>query len=237
MALSPTQSAIPAFLFVAGGKSLKRTLIGLVALAAATPAFAGTVSYDAYSVVDGSVTTNITFPVTLDVYTGQIDLWSGGKQVAAAWCVDLFDDLQHGGVYNVVEARGLPFTYETGTGPITLSHDQIGEIGGLVDQGNRFVKFGEIQEQAAVQMAIWNVAFGATFSGGPTGLAQTYVDDIVGGGWARDYNVRFLSPVEGANQTLAFAAAEPSTWAMIGLGFLGLASAAHARKRPVRYAI
>jgi hypothetical protein len=205
---------------------LKSILISLAALAAATPALAGTIDYSSFSVT-GDVL-YIDTPVYAEVNAGVFHLTTTEGSVDA-WCVDVFDDMQGSGSYKVVT-----------TNP-AFTKTQIGQIGALVDHGAAFVKAGGpdvSDEAAAIQMAIWNVAFGSTFSGGPTVLYGDYLADATNGTWSPDYAIRFLSPVGGgrSNQTLAMAAPEPSTWALLGLGFAGIAFPAFNRKRQTRYA-
>jgi hypothetical protein len=109
-----------------------------------------------------------------------------------------------------------------------LTTTQIGEIGALMLNGDAIIN-SSTNVSAAIQLAIWEVEYGSTFtysglSSAVTNLANTYKSDVTGGSpiWAPDYNVSLLS--ESDNQNLGFVTTTPlpSTWTMMLIGAAGL---------------
>jgi PEP-CTERM motif len=141
------------------------------------------------------------------------------------WCVDLLDNLATSGTYTVLPSSAL----SGAPGVPILTSEQVGEIGGLKLWGDEYL--AQISKDpnvaAAVQLAIWTVEYGSvTYDplGPPVDGAGGYVSQLlaaVGDGVIPSfYNFRVL--IEAGNQTVITDAPEPSTWAMMLLGFAGL---------------
>ena len=212
---------------------MKRILISCAALALALgSASANTITYSGWG-VDG-LNEIIDYPITAVGPLGVIQLNKPTGGVLYAWSVDIFHPMQPSGAYDVLASDP------------SLTTAQIGEIGALIDYGKTFeTRWLRRKEMAAIQMAILHIAFGAEYRGDPPGLYYTYLYDATGGVWAPDYNVKFLTPVDGANnQTLAIVdgaynqtpaitggVPEASTWVMMTLGFAALGFAAIRQQR------
>jgi PEP-CTERM motif len=144
--------------------------------------------------------------------------------------VDLFDNLQTSGTYTVYSSSAL----SGAPGVPTLTSEQVGEIGGLKLWGDTHYA-GNADWAAAVQLAIWTVEYGSvTYDplGPPVdspsgGYVQDLITAVGDGGIPLFYNFRVL--VEAGNQTLVTDVPEPSTWAMMLLGFAGLGFASYRR--------
>ncbi len=104
---------------------------------------------------------------------------------------------------------------------------------------------------AAIQIAIWDIEYGAAFTydalgspvdaapPDPSGLVAQYISNVQGGPWVEDFDYAVLS--EADNQTVIWAPEigreipggfpEPSTWAMMLLGFASLGFAGYRRAK------
>jgi hypothetical protein len=173
----------------------------------ANAASATSYTYSNYSVADEQPIT-ITAPNNVSGGAGQITLYGSGPDAGiniAAWCLDVYDYLQSSGTYTVT---GLTTSGSGGSNP-TLSLTQIGEIGGLILQGNSFIANNTDSPlaSAAIQIAIWMVEY-SNFSSNISSssalgtLAWEYYNYITNGTWGRDVQVSLLS--EANNQDLAF---------------------------------
>jgi hypothetical protein len=124
-------------------------------------ASAGTYTYSSYT-VSGEQAIWITSPTDVIAEMGQIDLVGTGASAGInimAWCLDVYDPL-------LGSAGGSgSFTYNVTTPLLppsgTLSANQIGEIGGLMANGN--ANIGTANVSAATQLAIWEVEYGSAF--------------------------------------------------------------------------
>ena len=138
-----------------------------------------------------------------------------------------------------------------------MTSDQIGKMGALAVFGDYLVAHppGSLTPDeiaAAIQIAMWDVEYGATFTYDPlgapidgpppgtSGLVGEYLADVgTGNPWGVYTGFTVLYTDETVNdQTLIWAAPgvhttggspEPSTWAMMLLGFAGLGFAGYRR--------
>ena len=161
------------------------------------------------------------------------------------WCVDLPDVfIQTGGTYDV----GSSALLNGSPGVPSLTADQIGEIGALVEYGTPLVYhpglYTSDQVAAAIQVAIWEIEYGVNppMIGGlkyslPIGspfeasLAAQYLNNVgPGNPWSEYFGFKVLYTDQTTNnQTLLTTVPEPSTWAMMLLGFAGLGFAGYRR--------
>jgi fibronectin-binding protein len=214
----------------------------IVAAISASAASAGTITYTSENVIGDE-------PLSIAVPTNTGEVWAGmfqltvGSQTINAWCVDLYHDLQPSGTYNV---GLLTTTTLSGIEPVTLSSNQIGEIGALVVNGYHLVSetpptgYSQQDVAAAIQIAIWEAeypTFAATGLDAEQSLANTYLTDAQtgSGAWAPFYGITALTATNdqglATNQTLVTVTGVPeaSTWAMMVMGFAGLGYAAFHR--------
>ena len=178
----------------------------------------------------------------------QLDIPGPGKGgYLDAWCVDLYDGLLDSGTFNVLDSSGLNGAPGVPTLP-PLSTEQIGAIGALKLNGDDLLAHKPSNAAdigAAIQIAIWTVEYGSAFTYDPLGspvdgtggLVAQYLNDVgPGGTWSPFTNYYVLEAT--GNQTLIVdtltptphSIPEPSTWAMMLLGFTGLGYAAFRRK-------
>ena len=200
---------------------------------AASAASAGSLSYDGYGWFGAAI--ELQAPVSEYAGVGQIQLYNRGRLVADAWCMDVFNYLAGGGTYEI-----KPFSVATVGGgllgvPTNLTHDELGEIGALALHGNELLAHGGSWDQSAeIQVAIWTIEHNGAFGYASPGAwfddgVSTYLGKVgPGSPWGESFGLKFLSGEW--NQTLIAASApEPSTWALMLLGFAGLGYAAYHR--------
>jgi hypothetical protein len=207
-------------------------LVAAALVAGVNVASAATFTYSSYSVTNEQDITILT-PNSISGGAGQITLIGSGANPGVitndgadilAWCLNIYTYLASSGTYTV----GTLTTAGTGGSNPTLTTTQIGEIGALMLNGDAIIN-SSTNVSAAIQLAIWEVEYGSTFtysglSSAVTNLANTYKSDVTGGSpiWAPDYNVSLLS--ESDNQNLGFVTPTPlpSTWTMMLIGAAGL---------------
>jgi len=167
----------------------------------------------------------------------------------ATWCVDLFHDIGLGGSYTYMT---MPLTTDnSGSSPSTsnaLTTTQIDDISFLASYGtaalNAAITAGgtttELDDlSAAIQAAIWQVEYGtvATYSG-DTGFGTdlSEIDALLPA--TMNYGgVQIGNPGDQGlfnNQNLftTMTVPEPSTWAMMMIGFAGLAVVGYRKAKP-----
>lgn len=172
------------------------------------------------------------------------------NQYLWVFCVDLFHTINVGG-----QSPSLTYASQTLTtdnnpaGPnlpthtgFTLPANVSAEIQYLAHIGvGEAGTSGHADDVTAIQAAIWEVEYGLTaHSGNSTinGLISTFYDDAVHSGNTSPaeelYNSVHQSFVDG-NPSLTTGVPEPSTWAMMILGFCGVGFMAYRRKSgPIR---
>jgi hypothetical protein len=223
-----------------------RLLACAAALAAAvtTAAHADTLTYNSYGVNYGDNIT-ITSPSVPDtnVIAGQVQLYENGALVADAWCMDIFNDLLSADTYTTLGFNATNANTGYVSGPLpgvktTMTDTQLDEIGWLVNEGNSLLSQGGSNvndESAAIQIAIWSVENSSfNWTGGPSSSMVTdFVSDALAAGGS-EAGIEFLVDAPATpNQTLITTTPvpEPSTWAMMALGFAGLGFTAFRRSR------
>jgi hypothetical protein len=131
---------------------------------------------DSVSVVGGQNVTLLT-PHLVNASVGEIKLHNNASNTdVLVWCLDVFDSIN------------LPYTYTVSTynagdvkpGIQTLNAAQVRQIAGLMLLGNTMFS------NAAVQLAIWRVEYGALFSSNASGAlladsVSAFNDSVVGG--------------------------------------------------------
>jgi hypothetical protein len=201
---------------------------GAALLGTTCPAPAGTLTYNWVGTVTDQIALDT--PVSITANVGMFELHTPGGQVVDAWCVDLFHDLQGSGVYTVGRLTNDSYVPAP---PNTLTPTQIGEIGALVGRGPGLVAAAGASGSdaaAGVQLAIWAIEYPSFTYSMPT-AADSYYTKYLNDAenvWAPNFAYDALignSQGLGVNQNLV-TAPEPSTWAMMLLGFAGLGYAA-----------
>jgi PEP-CTERM motif len=226
-------------------KTSSRRLAALFAatlLATTCAASAGTLTYTL-----GTITgTGMTFetPITGFGMAGLMHL-STADGIVDAWCVDLPDNfITTGGTYTI--GSSAVSTGSPGV-PADLTSDQIGEMGALAKFGTPLVyhpgAYTSEEVAAAIQIAMWDIEYEATFTydalgspidaapPAPSGLVAQYMADVgPGAPWGEYFGFKVLyTDATPNNQTLITIVPEPSTWAMMLLGFAGLGFAGYRR--------
>jgi hypothetical protein len=210
----------------------------LIALAS-VPAKADTFLATGFSVLGGQNVT-IGTPKFENVQAGEIQL-TGPTGIANVWCLDVFDGIN------------LPYDYTLNTyhagdshpGMVTLDAAQVRQISSLMVLGNSS-NTGAFAD-AVVQLAIWKAEYGGAFTtigldaGTQAQVDTALADTMVGGIFDRTDLTMTVFTDAPINPSQAFgdatvtiaAVPEPSTWAMMILGFCGLAFMARRQRRQV----
>ena len=199
----------------------KTTLLATacLAVAAATPAHAGQVTYNGYSVLNNqNVTLHDANLWTKDelVGSGQITLNStntpGG--IIKTWCIDIADTLQ-------------------GSGSFTTGGFLDGTVGNKINALMTHViptLTADTDKSSALQVAIWKAKYGdeLTVSASNTNitkLAGDYLTYVNNGTWKADLGMGVaVLAGGGANQDQAYLTAvpEPASMAVMAAGLVGL---------------
>lgn len=212
---------------------MKRLLATTALLAAlATPAWANDFFADSYSQPNGFVDLTITFPPSVNetVRVGEINLHHNGPPSAdlLVWCLDIQDllftpyDFQ---LHTLAANTNFPGLQLGG-----LSNGQIRQIASLMLRGLTEGGVNANFDDAATQLAIWRVEYGASFTSNATGgllaqMTQELNDSMAGGSLdCPDCSITILTDaVNAPNQALAFAVAVPGP--IVGAGLPGLITA------------
>src|SRR5664280_1517312 len=155
--------------------TFKNGLLGAAAFAAVIAgvnvASAAPFTYNGYTVANEQ-NINILTPKTISGGAGQVTLIAGANsgQNLLAWCLDVYDGLARSGTYTIAP---LTTAGAGGSNP-SLTTTQIGEIGALMKNGDATIGT-DTDVSAAIQLAIWKVEYGASFSF--SGLTTETIDD------------------------------------------------------------
>jgi hypothetical protein len=220
------------------------SLLAAIAICVTTHgAQAETVDYTSYSFY--GINVQLTTPASVSGGAGQITLQTTGQPTSLlAWCLDVSNFLTGSGHYAVD-----PFTLSTVlTGlngvPTTLSQGTLNTISWLVHDGNAAVAGGATTlVSAEYQVAIWKTEYGSSF--GMVDPGGSFLSDVnglitaAGDAAPLGFALSFLDPGLADNQTLVTESTdlsrttpvpEPSTWALMILGFAGVGFMAYRRK-------
>ncbi len=227
--------------------------IAAALLATTCAASAATLTYDT-GTITGLPITFLT-GTTGTGYTGQIHMSNvdGSGQTLDVWCVDLVNNfVATGGTYGI---HTPAYLLTSPNGIPSLSLTQIGELGALALHGDSLVanpgSYTSDQVAAAIQIAMWDIEYGDAFTydplgspvdtapPNPSGLVDQYISNVEGGPWGGYFGFAVFSAV--GNQVVIYApepnitvftgTPEPSTWAMMVIGFAGLGFAGYRRAK------
>ena len=208
---------------------MKKLLLACTALAvlAFTPAKADTFLETSVSVI-GAQSVVIGSPVTRNVSAGLIQLNGTGGSFMDVFCVDVFDNIQQPYLYNI--ATWTPGSTFQGMANITAAQaQQIASLAFLASSSNT----GPFAD-AILQLAIWKTEYGGSFATlGLDSATQNSVNTALfetdaGGFLSRgDLTLHVMSDAPSdPSQAFVFATVaavpEPSTWAMMIIGFAGI---------------
>ena len=208
----------------------------LLALAAA-PAKADTFLETSVGSVIGAQSVVISSPVTRNVSAGLIQLNGTGGSFMDVFCVDVFDTIQSPYLYNI--ATWTPGSTFQGMANINATQaQQIASLAFLASSSNT----GPFAD-AILQLAIWKTEYGGSFAtlgldlNSQNALNTALFETDAGGFLSRgDLTLHVMSDAPSdPSQAFVFATVaavpEPSTWAMMIIGFAGIVVTAARRKR------
>jgi hypothetical protein len=207
----------------------KLLLTGALALGLAGAARAESVSVESYSTPDGSGFGGFQIGAeNYGYYAGPIGFNLQGGGSLLVYCIDLYDTLYTPQVYNyaafnaaTLQSIGLPFG------------EDLAKIAMIANYG--FDKSAsDPRAAAAAQLAIWSIEYGITPNFISDNIELADFNNFMSNGfnYTDGESLRVLIP-EGESQvmiTQVAAVPEPSTWAMILLGFAGVGFMAYRRK-------
>ena len=203
----------------------KLLLSGALMLGLSAPAFASDVVVSGYNPIDGAGYTSFNIG-GYGYYAGPIVL-STNQGNLLTYCIDLFHDLSGNGHYNYAA-----FTKD-GNGA-NLDPAKINHIAAIANWGFDQWNHGHGLAAAAAQIAIWSVEYSipATVT---DSTEKGYFDLLVNPSFNFNdgHGVRALLPDPyGSTQQMLVQTAvpEPSTWAMMILGFAGVGFMAYRRR-------
>lgn len=205
----------------------KYLLAAALAGAACTPAAASNITYDSYSTPDGasfnSVTTtaNGASDTPYSYYTGPITFQLHGGGTLTVYCSDLNHILAGSGTYS------MGILDHNGEGQ-TITEFDSNRIGHIAALGEADLTFGDpihLDDAAAAQEAIWQIAYGSdnpTFSTS-NAIISNEVNQFLSDHFQNTGYASALVPLDPMNNQLMVVGAgsvpEPSTWAMGIIGF------------------
>ena len=207
---------------------MRKLLLATTALIA----MSGAALADTFTAIDYTVTgaqAVYISPPGENVYAGQIHLIGHGGTFADVWCLDVNDGIVKNYTYNVnTFTSGASFQGLNNP----LSDAQVRQIAALMFLGNA-TNTG-IFSDAVIQLAIWSAEYGPGFSApfldnATQGLVTSALFDTEAGHiYDRGGLTLTIFSDDPAVHSQAFgqvtvaAVPEPSTWAMMILGFLGV---------------
>ena len=219
----------------------------LAAVASVAPAYADIVVIG-YSLPDGNSSGDVTTD-GYSYYTGPITFTvQGSNNPITVYCVDLNHDLQTPTTYAYV-----PLTVN-GLG-VAISQQTSNEIGQIANIGFAELKAStnpldtplqvtdDLDEAAAAQAAIWDLEYSTTSVTADSTISAD-ITNLLGATYANNGEYALaLQPVgEGwygnasASQQMVLGVPEPAAWAMMLIGFVGLAYAGHRKGKSARTA-
>jgi hypothetical protein len=203
---------------------------------AASPSKADTFLETSVGVI-GAKSVVIDSPVVRNVSAGLIQLNGTGGSFMDVFCVDVFDNIQQPYLYNI--ATWTPGSTFQGMANITAAQaQQIASLAFLGSSSNS----GPFLD-AVLQLAIWKTEYGGSFDtlgldSATQNSVNTALADTVFGGidYRGDLTLHVMSDAPSdPSQAFVFATVaavpEPSTWAMMIIGFAGIVVTAARRKR------
>jgi hypothetical protein len=181
--------------------------------------------------------TRLTGPIQLNFDGSQTPVW--------VFCVDWNHNVGVGlgyqaavdYTYNLAPVKTDSTGVLSGTG-LPLSETVSGEIQTLVNLGVAAANSGAASDDqlAAFQAAIWDIEYGLTQNAGDASASEiaTINADIAyaQANPSNSYALAFYDPA-GGSQALATTVPEPTTWALMLVGFGGLGGALRARRKAV----
>jgi hypothetical protein len=198
-----------------------------LALAMTAPATANTFHADSASQPLGYEVVNISNPAVGGVRSGEIQLTNNTThQSLLVWCLDLIHYLATPTDYNIVSYT--PGTFLNGVGGQTLDSVQTQQIASLIFNGLSLGGgFSADDRNAATQLAIWRVEYGASFSTDAAGtLATAFAAEFNAAVNCPNCVLNILIPTDATNnQILAYVTTAAVPGPIAGAGFPGLMAA------------
>ena len=228
---------------------MKKLLIGTAfALGLASPAFAGNITVTGYNTPDGQGFNDITTTATgapdtpYSYYTGPITFTLSDNSQMTVYCVDLDHWLQTG-VYQLTQLN----TNGEGQAISEFDSNRIGHIASIGAAALAAGGTANLDLAAAAQAAIWDIGYDMDSVTSTTGdstinndLTKLLGDVFPNVGYAmavQPYGQNWWQNGSASQQmVVGFSAPEPSTWAMMLLGFAGLGFAGFRRTSKPRLA-
>jgi hypothetical protein len=216
----------------------KLLLTTALAIGVAAPAAASVLTITGYSLPDSSAFGAGTID-GYNYYDGPVLLHVQGGPDILAFCVDLNHTLQGGVAYDYSTLT------ENGLG-VVISGTLSNRIGQIAQAGFTALNANNGQLAAAAQLAIWSLEYNLAVTNFSTTQIQTDFNTLINtafldtgelgktivpvGNWPTDSSLsqQMLIGLEPTNLTSPVP--EPSTWAMMILGFLGVGFVAYRRK-------
>jgi hypothetical protein len=218
----------------------KLSLTTVLAISLAAPAVASDLTITGYSLPDSSAFGAGTID-GYNYYDGPVLLTTQGGQQFLVYCVDLNHVLQSNNVgynYSTLTENGLG---------AAISPALSNQLGQIAEAGFTALSANDGQMAAAAQLAIWSLEYNLPVTGFSTTQIQTDFNTLINtafldtgqlgktivpvGNWPADSSLsqQMLMGLTGPTNPTS-PVPEPSTWAMMILGFLGVGFVAYRRK-------
>jgi hypothetical protein len=213
----------------------KLLLAGALALAITAPAKADTVNVISYETPDSAGFASFIIG-DYSYYAGPIKFNTSAGDSFLAYCIDLIHPLSTSGTYQYK-------TFDTAAAPVDadLTTGKLIKIAAIANWGFDQYAQGNGLQAAAAQLAIWSVEYGLTATIADD-KERGFFDQLVAGdydGYNDGKSLVALARIDGDSQvtvTQVAAVPEPSTWAMMLLGFAGVGFMAYRRKSNLHFA-